>query len=313
MRPNRKQKQRTRLRGSYSFRLGSPRGGVTSPLLNAAAAGTTTIGGDLRVHRLGFGAMRVTGKGIWGAPPDRDTAKDVLRAAVAAGVNFIDTADSYGPHVSEELIAEALHPYPRDLVVATKGGLLRPGPNQWHPDGRPQHLRAAVEGSLRRLRLQRIDLYQMHRPDPKVPYDESIGELAELQRAGKIRHIGVSNVTATELAAARAIVTVVSVQNRYNHEDRTSEEVLNICERDGLAFLPWAPIGGVSPLQKAALKHVAHAYDATIAQVAIAWLLRRSPAMLPIPGTGSRKHLDENIAAAALRLSDDEFRSLTAA
>ncbi len=276
----------------------------------AAAAGTLTIGGDLTVNRLGFGAMRITGRGIWGPPADRETAKAVLRHALASGVNFIDTADSYGPDVSEELIAEALAPYPADLVIATKGGFLRSGPDSWQPDGRPEHLRAALEGSLRRLRLERIDVYQFHRPDPKVPYAESIGALAELQRAGKIRHIGVSNVSTAQLAAARAIVPVVSVQNRYNYEDRSSEAVLDACTRDGLAFLPWAPIGGVSPLKAKALEQLARDHHAAPQQIAIAWLLRRSPMMLPIPGTGSIPHLDENVAAASLHLTDAEFNHL---
>jgi pyridoxine 4-dehydrogenase len=267
---------------------------MTSKTAGAALAGTFTIGGDLTVHRLGFGAMRITGRGIWGPPPDREIAIDVLRRAVAAGINFIDTADSYGPEVSEQLIAEALYPYPHDVVVATKGGLIRPGPGDWTPDGRPQHLREALEGSLKRLRLERIDLYQLHRPDPKVPYEESVGALAELQKAGKIRHVGVSNVTIEQLAAARKIVDIVSVQNRFNFEDVESEPVLDICERDGLAFLPWAPIGGISPLREAALKKVATAHAATVPQVALAWLLA------------------ENIAAAGLHLGDDELRELTA-
>ncbi len=279
----------------------------------AAAAGSLTIGGDLTVRRLGFGAMRITGKGIWGAPPDREIAKDVVRRAVALGVNFIDTADSYGPDISEDLIAEALYPYPSDLAIATKGGLVRPGPNVWEANGRPEHLRQAVEGSLRRLRLDRIDLYQLHRPDPDVPYAESVGALAELQRAGKIRHIGVSNVSPEQLAIARAVATIVSVQNRYNGDDRSSDPVLEICERDGLAFLPWAPIGGISPLEARALEQAARAHAATVPQIAIAWLLARSPVMLPIPGTGSIHHLNENVAAAALRLTDAEIRSLQAA
>lgn len=277
----------------------------------AAAAGTFAIGGDLVVNRLGFGAMRITGSGIWGPPDDLDAAKDVLQHAVSAGVNFIDTADSYGPYVSEALIAEALYPYPADLVIATKGGLTRSGRDQWENDARPEHLREALEGSLRRLRLERIDVYQLHRPDPEVPYEESVGALAELQREGKIRHVGVSNVSSEELATARAIVPVVSVQNRYNGEDRTSEEVLEICERDGIVFLPWAPIGGHSTLRGRALERIAHAHHATQPQIAIAWLLRRSPVMLPIPGTGSVKHLEENIAAAAIRLTDSEVQALS--
>lgn len=254
--------------------------------------------------------MRLTGKGIWGPPADLAVAANVLRRAVSAGVNFLDTADSYGPFVSEELIAQTLYPYPADLLVATKGGLTRSGPNEWHADGRPDHLREALEGSLRRLRLDCIDLYQLHRPDPHVPYEDSVGTLAELQRAGKIRHIGVSNVTGEQLVQARSLVTVVSVQNRYNAEDRDSEDVLESCERDGIAFLPWAPIGGPSPLEHHALERIAREHHATKAQIAIAWLLARSPVMLPIPGTGSVKHLDENIAAASLRLTPEECAAL---
>ncbi len=276
----------------------------------AGAAGTLTIGGDLTVNRMGFGAMRIVGKGVWGPPPDRERAKNVLRHAVASGVNFIDTADSYGPYVSEELIGEALAPYARGLVVATKGGLTRSGPDQWHSNGRPEHLREALEGSLKRLRLDCIDLYQFHRPDPDVPYAESIGALAGLQRAGKIRHVGVSNVNVEQLAQARAIVPIVSVQNRYNYEDRSSEDVLDACTRDGLAFLPWAPVGGPSPFNVKRLERLARDHEATPLQIALAWLLKRSPVMLPIPGTGSIVHLDQNIAAAALHLSDDEFRLL---
>jgi pyridoxine 4-dehydrogenase len=276
----------------------------------STSAGTVTLGGDLTVNRMGYGAMRIVGRGVWGPPPDRETAKRVLRHAVASGVNFIDTADSYGPDVSEELIAEALAPYPAGLVIATKGGLVRPGPDDWEPDGRPVHLRAALEGSLRRLRLACVDLYQFHRPDPQVPYEESIGALAELQRAGKIRHLGVSNVSVGQLAAARAIVPIVSVQNRYNYEDRSSEAVLDVCARDGLAFLPWAPVGGTSRLKTQALERLARAHGASPLQIALAWLLERSPVMLPIPGTGSVTHLDENLAAAALHLSAAEFRSL---
>ena len=279
----------------------------------AAAAGTLTLGGDLTVNRMGFGAMRIVGNGVWGPPPDRQAAIDVLRHAVARGVNFIDTADSYGPNVSEELIAEALAPYPAGLVIATKGGFVRPGPGNWQPDGRPAHLRAALEGSLRRLRLDCIDLYQFHRPDPKVPYAESIGALAEMRRAGKIRHIGISNAGVEQLAAARAIVPVVSVQNRYNYEDRSSEDVLAACARDGIGFLPWAPIGGTSPLKAQTLARIARDHQATPLQIALAWLLERSPVMLPIPGTGSVAHLDQNVAAAALRLGDEEFRLLSEA
>jgi aryl-alcohol dehydrogenase-like predicted oxidoreductase len=254
--------------------------------------------------------MRIVGKGIWGWPADREAAKNVLRHAVANGVNFIDTADSYGPDVSEELIAEALAPYPAGLVIATKGGLTRSGPDEWDANGRPEHLRAALEGSLKKLRVDCIDLYQFHRPDPRVRYAESIGALAELQRAGKIRHIGVSNVTVAQLTQARAIVPVVSVQNRYNFEDRSSERVLDACTQDGLAFLPWAPVGGASPLREKTIARLARGHNATGLQIALAWLLKRSPVMLPIPGTASIAHLDQNIAAAAIHLSDEEFREL---
>jgi pyridoxine 4-dehydrogenase len=271
---------------------------------------TITIGGDLTVNRMGFGAMRITGKGIWGDPPDRESAKNVLRHAVAHGVNFIDTADSYGPNVSEELIGEALAPYAKGVVIATKGGLTRSGPDEWDANGRPSHLRQALEGSLKRLRLECIDLYQLHRPDPGVPYAESVGALAEMQRAGKIRHIGVSNVSIAQLAQARSIVTVVSVQNRYNYEDRSSEDVLDACTKDGLAFLPWAPVGGPQAMKVKTLEQLARAHNATPLQIALAWLLKRSPVMLPIPGTSSIAHLDLNLAAAAIQLSDAEFHAL---
>jgi aryl-alcohol dehydrogenase-like predicted oxidoreductase len=284
---------------------------MTDSTKAAAAAGTITIGGDMTVNRLGYGAMRIVGKGVWGLPPDPETAKTVLRHAVANGVNFIDTADSYGPDASEELIAAALAPYAAGVVIATKGGLVRPGPDNWQRDAHPQHLRDALEGSLRKLKRNRIDLYQLHAPDPKVPYAESIGALAEMQKAGKIRHIGVSNVSVKQLAEARSIVPIVSVQNRYNYEDRSSEDVLAACARDGLAFLPWAPVGGTSPIKAGVLEQLARDRGATTLQIAIAWLLKRSPMMLPIPGTGSVAHLDENIAAAAIHLSDEEFKLLS--
>jgi aryl-alcohol dehydrogenase-like predicted oxidoreductase len=273
---------------------------------------TITIGGDMTVNRLGFGAMRITGPGIWGEPPDRDRAKAVLRRVIERGVNFIDTADSYGPDVSETLLGETLAPYPAGVVIATKAGLVRPGPGKWDADGRPEHIRAAIEGSLRRLRLERIDLYQFHRPDPMVPFEESVGTFAALQREGKVRHVGLSNVNVEQLRAAQRIVPIVSVQNRYNFDDRSSEDVLDACEREGIAFLPWAPIGGVSPLKSAQLARIAAAHQATTLQIAIAWLLRRSPVMLPIPGTGSVEHFDENLAAADITLSDAEFRELSA-
>jgi pyridoxine 4-dehydrogenase len=250
---------------------------------------TFTLGGDLEVHRLGFGAMRITGPGIWGPPPDPESAKAVLRRAVELGIDLIDTADSYGPEVSENLIAEALHPYPERLVIATKGGLRRTGPGEWPRDARPERLKECCEGSLRRLRLDRIDLYQLHSPDPKVPLEDSIGALKELQDEGKIRHIGVSNVSLEQLELARSLVDVVSVQNRYNREDRHSEDVLEECERLGIGFIPWFPLGtgDLSPRD------------------AIPWLLARSPVMLPIPGTSSVEHLEENVAAAEIQLSEE--------
>jgi pyridoxine 4-dehydrogenase len=279
----------------------------------AAAAGTMKIGGDLVVNRMGFGAMRVTGDRIWGEPTDPAEAKRVLRRSVELGVNFIDTADAYGPDVSERLIAEALHPYPRGLVIATKGGLTRPSAPEWVPDGRPEHLRAACEGSLKRLKLERIDLYQLHRPDPKVPLEDSIGELARLQKEGKIRHVGVSNCDVEELALARRIVPIVSVQNRYNVTDRASEDVLNVCTRDGIAFIPWAPIarGSSEKLESAkALEALAQKRGVSVFQAAIAWLLAKSPVMLPIPGTSSAAHLEENVAAARLKLSSEELATI---
>jgi pyridoxine 4-dehydrogenase len=279
----------------------------------AAAAGTVALG-DLSVNRMGFGAMRITGPGTWGEPDDRDRAQQALRRALELGVNLIDTANSYGPEVSENLIAETLHPYPDDLVLATKGGLTRPGPGDWRRDGRPEALREALEGSLSRLRLDRIDVYQLHSVDATVPLEEQVGALAELQREGKIRHIGISNVDTRQLAQAKGLVEVVSVQNRYNLGDRHSEGVLDACERDGLAFLPWFPLA-VGELARATgrLAEVAASHGATPAQVALAWLLRRSPAMLPIPGTSSPEHVEENVAAASIELTDAEFADLSGA
>jgi aryl-alcohol dehydrogenase-like predicted oxidoreductase len=268
---------------------------------SAAAAGTIDVGGDLTVNRMGFGAMRVTGSGIWGDPPDRDQAIATLRRVVELGVNFIDTADSYGPEVSERLIADALSPYPDDLVIATKGGLVRPGPGRWEPNGRPEHLREVCEGSLRRLKLEQIPLYQLHRPDPAVPLAESVGALAELKNEGKIRHVGLSNVTEAELDQALRIVPIVSVQNRYNVTDRRSQPVVDRCEQEQIVFLPWAPIQEAG--RRAAVAAAARAHGLTERQVVLAWLLASSPAILPIPGTGSPGHAEENIAAAAAAAS----------
>ena len=276
-----------------------------------ALGGTFALGGDLPVRRLGYGAMRITGPGIWGDPPDREGAKALLRRVLELGITLIDTADSYGPNVSEELIAEALHPYPEEVVIATKGGLLRTGPGQWPTDGRPEHLKEACEGSLRRLRVDRIDLYQLHRPDPAVPYEDSVGALAELREQGKIRHVGVSNVSVEQLATANAIVPVVSVQNRYNLADRASEDVLEVCERDGVAFLPWFPLAtGDLAKPGSPLDEVASRLDVPPSHVALAWLLRHSPVNLPIPGTSSVDHLEENVAAAGLELSPEDVQAL---
>jgi aryl-alcohol dehydrogenase-like predicted oxidoreductase len=281
----------------------------------AEAAGTFLVGGDLPVRRMGFGAMRVTGPGIWGDPPDPAGARKLLRRAVDLGVNLIDTADAYGPEVSERLICEALHPYPKDLVIATKGGLTRPTQDRWDHDARPEHLRQACEASLRRLRLDRIDLYQLHAPDPKVPLADSMGELARLQREGKVRHVGVSNFGLEELRLARRIVKVVSVQNRYNVADRRSEDVLVICGSEGIAFLPWAPLAGRERETSRSgsvevLGQVARSRGITETQAALAWLLARSPVILPIPGTSSMAHLEENVAAAALRLTPEELKRI---
>jgi pyridoxine 4-dehydrogenase len=278
---------------------------------SAEAAGTTDIGGDLTVNRLGFGAMRLTGAGIWGEPADHAEAVKVLRRAVELGVNFIDTADSYGPNVSESLIAEALSPYPDDLVIATKGGLERPAPGQWTANGRPEHLRAACEGSLRRLRLEEIPLYQFHRPDRRVPIAESVGTLVELKEQGKIRHIGLSNVTERQLREAQRLTPIVSIQNRYNVTDRGSEGLVDLCEQERITFIPWAPIQDID--RKRTVNEIAERHSATTMQVVLAWLLARSPAILPIPGTGSVAHLEENVAAAAVRLSPDETAALNRA
>ncbi|MGB8833926.1 MAG: aldo/keto reductase [Candidatus Sulfotelmatobacter sp.] len=277
----------------------------------AAKAGEFLIGGDLRVTRLGFGAMRLTGDGVWGDPPDRNEAIRVLRVAVELGINFIDTADSYGPQVSEQLIAEALHPYPQGLVIATKAGFDRPGPNKWVENGKPEHLRSACEASLRRLRLDRIDLYQLHRIDPKVPAEDQLGTLKDLQAQGKIKHIGLSEVSVKQIEDSRKIVPIVSVQNRYSVADRGSEDVLNYCEKENLGFIPWFPLaagkaaGSESPVAK-----LAKQLNASPAQVALAWLLSRSPVMLPIPGTSKVAHLEENVAAAGLKIDQSQIQEL---
>ena len=266
--------------------------------------------GELNVHRLGFGAMRVCGPNVWGPPKDRSSAHKVFRRAIELGVNLLDTADSYGPHDDEELIAEALHPYPKGLVIATKGGLLRPRPSAWDPDGRPEHLKKALDGSLKRLKLERIDLYQLHAPDSRVPFADSIGALADGQKAGKIRHVGVSNVSVKQLEEARRICPIVSVQNEYNLGYRQSEDVLKACERLGIAFLPWYPLGAGSVLKSSPIKKIASKLKATPSQVALAWLLARSPVMVPIPGTASIAHLEENCAAAQLALAPEDFAAL---
>jgi len=276
--------------------------------MDAGAAGTIDVGGDLTVNRLGFGAMRITGDGVWGPPADVDEAKAVLRRAVELGVNFIDTADSYGPHVSEELIGETLYPYPEDLVIATKGGLERTGPGQWPVNGRPEHLKEACEGSLRRLRLDEIPLYQWHRPDSSVPLEDSVGALVELKEQGKIRHIGVSNVTEDELRLVQRLTPVVSIQNRFNLSDRRSEPLVDLCEQEQLVFLPWAPI---QDLDSSVVEETAQRHNATPRQIVLAWLLARSPSILPIPGTGTVSHLEENIAAAGIDLAPAEVAALT--
>ncbi len=282
--------------------------------LPAENAGKLLIGNDLRVTRLGFGTMRLTGQGVWGEPTDRAEAIRVLRRAVELGINFIDTADSYGPGVSEEIIAEALHPYPADLVIATKGGFERPGPNKWVENGKPEYLRSACEGSLRRLRLDRIDLYQLHRIDPKVPAEDQLGALKELQAEGKIKHVGLSEVSVRQIQSAQQIVPIVSVQNRYSLADRGAEDVLNFCEREKLAFIPWFPLaagklsGGDSPVIR-----LAEQWKATPSQVALAWLLSRSKFMLPIPGTSNVEHLEENIAGADLKFDESNMQKLAKA
>jgi pyridoxine 4-dehydrogenase len=282
---------------------------VNKKEISARLAGEGSLGKELSVHRLGFGAMRLTGEGVWGPPKDRKAAFAVLRRAVELDINFIDTADSYGPNVSEELIAEALFPYPKGLVIATKGGWNRPGPNQWTHDATPAHLREAVEGSLKRLRVDRIDVYQLHVPDPVVPFEASVETLAELRTQGKIRLIGLSNVTREHIERARKIVSIVSVQNRYSFADREWDYVVDYCENHGIAFIPWFPLGA-GKVAGEVLNEIAQANQATPKQVALAWLLRRSPIMLPIPGTSSIPHLEENVAGASVRLTNEEFERL---
>src|SRR5690242_2812890 len=277
--------------------------------VSAAQSGTFTLAGELTVHRLGYGAMRITGEGIWGPPKDKKEALAVLRRAVELGVNFIDTADSYGPNVSEELIAEALHPYPSGLVIATKGGWLRPGPNHWTHEASPEHLRNAVEGSLKRLRLDGIDVYQLHAPAPPTPFSDSVQALADMQREGKIRLVALSNVTREHVERARKIVPIASVQNRYSFADREWENVVDYCEQNRIGFIPWFPLGA-GKVAGEVLNRVAKAHQATPMQVALAWLLQRSPVMLPIPGTSSVRHLEENVAAAAVKLTKSEFDEL---
>ncbi len=272
--------------------------------------GDITIGGDLTVRRMGYGAMRITGKGVWGPPTDPDGAVALLKHAVASGVNFIDTADSYGPYVSEELIAKALYPYPKDLVIATKAALERTGPDQWPIDARPERLRDCVEGSLKRLKLDCIDLIQLHRFDPKVPVEESLGAFTDLQKAGKVKHIGVSETSVADYERAKKSATIVSVQNMYNIDDRGAEDVVKVCERDNVAFLPWFPLGGNGSPKHDAIERIAKTHGTTPSQIALAWLLAKSPAMLPIPGTSSIAHFDENIAAAEIVLTKYELAAL---
>lgn len=287
-----------------------------SPLLHAATAASGNdhsmfkLGGDLTVNRLGFGAMRITGDGIWGAPKDPDEARRVLKRAVELGVNLIDTADSYGPDTSELLIAEALHPYPKGVIIATKGGLTRPGPGNWSPNGRPEYLKQCVDGSLKRLRLERIDLYQLHRVDPKVPMEDSLGAIKEMRDAGKIRHVGLSEVGPEEIARARKILPIATVQNQYNIANRKWDNALKYCEKEGLGFMPWSPVGGGRSLKSGPIEAFAKALNVSVYQLAIAWLLHRSPVMLPIPGTSSVAHLEENVASGKLKLRPEDLKSL---
>ena len=298
--------------GATLFAGGLPSIFGAAAAINPSANSSFLLGGDLPMNRLGFGAMRLTGEGIWGWPPDRENARKVLRRAVELGVNLIDTADAYGPETDELLIAEALYPYPKGLVIATKGGSTRPGPGQWVPNGRPEYLRQCVEKSLGRLRLERIDLYQLHRIDPKVPVEESLGALKGMRDAGKIRHIGLSEVSPAEIERARKVVPIVSVQNRYNISDRKWENTLAYCERERLGFMPWAPIGGSKGLSSGAVEKAASDHGVSVVQLGLAWLLHRSPVMLPIPGTSSITHLEENMAATKLNLSPEEWKAIDA-
>ncbi len=299
------------LAGGAALLAGNPFGATLASTMTLAENTTFKLGGDLPVNRLGFGAMRITGDGIWGWPADRPNALKVLRRAVALGVNLIDTADAYGPETSELLIAEALHPYPSGLVIATKGGLTRPGPGSWKPKGQPDYLKKCVDGSLKRLKLERIELYQLHRIDPKVRMEDSLGAIKEMQDAGKIRHVGLSEVSPEQIAQARKVVPIVSVQNRYNLLDRDWEKTLAYCEKEQLGFMPWSPIGGGGGLKSSeTLQAVAKAHQTSVYQVALAWLLQRSPVMLPIPGTASVAHLEENVAALNLKLTPKEWNSL---
>ena len=302
---------RTTLAGGASLLAG----GATALFAAAAASGNSSfsIGGDLPVNRLGFGAMRLTGEGIWGWPPDRENALKVLRRAVELGANLIDTADAYGPETDELLIAEALYPYPKGLVIATKGGNTRPSPDKWVPDGRPEYLKQCVDKSLKRLKLERIDLYQLHRVDPKVPMEDSLGALKEMQSAGKIRHIGLSEVSPEEVERARKIVPIVTVQNRYNITDRKWDNTLAYCEKEQIGFMPWAPVGGSRGMSSAVLEKIAKDHGISIYQLGLAWLLHRSPVMLPIPGTSSLAHLEENMAAAKVTLSAEDWKAINAA
>jgi aryl-alcohol dehydrogenase-like predicted oxidoreductase len=279
--------------------------------ITATAAGTFAIGGDMVINRMGYGAMRVTGDGVWGEPDDIDAAKAVLRRVLELDVNFIDTADSYGPYVSENLLADALHPYPDDVVIATKGGLERTGPGEWPVNGKPEHLREALEGSLKRLKMDTIPLYQFHRPDPDVPFEDSVGAIADMKKEGKIRHVGLSNVTVEQLEAAQEIVPIVTVQNRYNLLHRTDEDVLRACEAADIGFIPWYPVGS-GTLDNKTVQQIAEKYDASVYQIALAWLLQHSPVMLPIPGTSSMEHLEDNVAAAMIELSDEDYQALKA-